>query len=94
MIQDSYFIDFDIQLEKTPVFLHLTALVVLHHSTPYYVVSDFRTAYQKEGSVLPALKIRKKQGKWVHLDTGKPTHLSEVVGKAIDDLNARSAATG
>jgi len=94
MKQNSYFIEFDIQLEKTPVFLHLSAQVELHHSTPYYVVSDFRTAYQKEGSVLPTLKIRKKQGKWVHLDTGKPTNLSEVVGKAIDDLNARTSATG
>lgn len=94
MITDSYFIDFDIQLEKTPVFLHLTAQVELHHSDPYYVISNFRTAHQKEGSILPPLKIRKKQGKWVHLDTGRPTQLSEVVGKAIDDLNARSAATG
>jgi hypothetical protein len=94
MKQDSYSIEFDIQLEKTPVFLHLTAQVELHHSTPYYLVSEFRTANQKEGSVLPSLKIRKKQGKWVHLDTGKPTNLSEVVGKAIDDLHARTLAAG
>lgn len=94
MTPHSYFIEFDIQLEKTPVFLHLSAQVELHHSIPHYIISNFRTAHQKEGSILPPLKIRKKQGKWVHMDTGKPTHLSEVVGKAIDDLNARTSATG
>ena len=89
MIQDSYFIEFDIRLEKTPIFLHLTALVEPHHSIPYYVVSNFRTSHQKEGSILPSMQIRKKKGQWVHLDTGKTTQLSEVVGKAIDESEGR-----
>jgi hypothetical protein len=82
---NSYFIEFDIQLEKTPVILHLTAEVEPHHSEPYYVISNFRTAQQKEGTILPVMKVKRKKGKWVHLDTEQPTYLSEVVGKAIDE---------
>ena len=89
MKTNSYFIEFDIQLEKTPIMLHLSAEAELHHSTPYYVISNFRTAQQKEGTILPTMKIKKKNGKWVHLDTEQTTHLSEVVGKAIDALRHR-----
>lgn len=86
MIQHSYAIEFDIQLETTPVILHLTAQAELHHSIPYFVVSNFRTAQQKEGSILPTMKIRKKKGIWVHLDTEQPTCLSELAGKAIEEF--------
>lgn len=90
MKQNSYAIEFDIQLETT-IQLHMTAVATLHHSTPYYVVNDFRTRHQHEGSILPELKIRKKKGVWVHLDTEKPTQLSEVVGSAIDALGLPSS---
>lgn len=89
MIPNSYAIEFDIQLEKTPIFLHLSAQVELQHSVPHYVISNFQTVHQKGASFLPSMKIRKKKGQWVHLDTGKPTQLSEVVGRAIDELKGR-----
>jgi len=83
---NSFSIEFDIQLEKTPIILRLNAQVEPHHSDLYYVISNFRSAQQKEGSILPPLKIRKKKSKWVHMDTEQPTYLSELVGKAIEDV--------
>ncbi len=94
MIADSYVIEFDIQLEKTPVVLHLIARVELHHSDPYYIISNFRTAAQKEGSILPVMKIKKKKDKWVHLDTEQPTHLSELVGRAIEKSEEAGRSRG
>jgi hypothetical protein len=94
MITDSYAIEFDIQLEKTPIFLHLNAQVELHHSDPYYVISNFRTALQREGSILPAMKIKKKKDKWVHLDTEQPTYLSELVGEAIEEFEQTKRSYG
>lgn len=94
MITDSYAIEFDIQLEKTPIVLHLTAQVELHHSDVHYVISNFRTALQRDGSILPVMKIKKKKDKWVHLDTEQPTHLSEVVGKAIDESDQARRSRG
>lgn len=38
--------------------------------------------------ILPAMSIRKKNDKWVHLDTEKETYLSEIVGRAIEDFQS------
>jgi hypothetical protein len=62
----------------------LLADVEWHHSNPHYVIDNFRTASDQEGPLLPTLKIKRKKGKWVHLDTERESQLSEAVGLAID----------
>ena len=84
MKQYSHKIAFDFALGNSTLVIPLTATVELHHSDPYYMVRDFRTSRQKEGSVFPDIQIRRKSGIWVHVDSEKETNLSEAIGKAID----------
>jgi hypothetical protein len=88
-------IHFDVPIENSTVVVHLTAVVTLDDSSPYYVVdnfqyrviSNFRTVHRDRG-LLPILKITRKHGRWVHFDSEKETYLSGVVGKAIDLLES------
>ncbi|HEY4151630.1 MAG TPA: hypothetical protein VGM41_21975 [Chitinophagaceae bacterium] len=80
----SYKIAFDFTLDNSTIVIPLTAKVELHHSTSYYVISNFQTLRKQERTLFPDLKIRKKFGTWVHIDSEKETHLSETIGKAIE----------
>jgi len=83
---------FDIWFEypmSENILIKLTARVQLHHSDPYYVISDFflqKTAAGKP--MLPEISIkalRRENGiSWVHTDSGKETILSMTIGKAIE----------
>lgn len=84
MKEQPYKIAFDFALDNSKIVIPLTATVELHHSDPYYVISDFKSQKQREGTVFPDIKIKRKTGGWVHLEGEKETHLSEAIGKAID----------
>lgn len=86
MITDKYSIRFEFMMEPTRPNIQLEADVERHHSEIYFIVRNFRGAGQPPSthSVLPEISIRKKEGCWVHTDSGKETHLSQAVGKAID----------
>ncbi len=75
MITNSYVIAFDLSLERANIVVPLVADVALHHSQPYYIVSNFRKENHQE-VVMPKLEIMRKYGSWVHRDSEKESHLS------------------
>lgn len=85
---------FDFPLEHSSHIIPLRAVVELHHSDPYYVVSSFHFQAQspvKGGlSLLPPVEIKyiKKgsRGCWVHNDSGRESLLSRAIGKAIEKI--------
>lgn len=76
--------------------IELTGDALLHHSSPYYTVSNIRFTNHSDAprDALPEIKIQQRniQGEkvWVHLDTQKESELSRIVGQAIDDYLAGS----
>jgi hypothetical protein len=83
-------IEFEFPLYESELQLPLAAIAELHHSDPYYRVFGFALT-QAAGtgpSLLPPQEIRAetRAGKrtWVHLDSGKATLLSTILGEAID----------
>lgn len=85
-------ISFSYPLADTAIVFKLEALATLHNSDPYYVVNNFRVAGRadKKYDVLPEVKIRKHTNEdgtvtWVHCDSCRPTELSILIGKEIDD---------
>lgn len=85
-------IHFSYPLADTSIVFKLEAVATLHNSDPYYVVNNFRVTgrpYTKY-DVLPEVKIKKQHDEdgtltWVHCDSGRPTELSILLGKEIDD---------
>ncbi|HEV2353943.1 MAG TPA: hypothetical protein VGR89_06860 [Puia sp.] len=77
-----FFVEFEFSADQGRLKVHLTADVEIHHSDVYYVVKNFRTASHEH--LLPDVRIKKLQGKWVHTDSEKGTAISEAVGQAID----------
>lgn len=47
-------------------------------------VHDIRRINLNESSLLPVLKLKNINGKWVHTDSGKESNISKSVGEAID----------
>jgi hypothetical protein len=90
MLAESYLINFKVPIEKSAVVIHLSANVEKHHSATYYVVDNIKTVRQERGTLLPTLKIRRMNDKWVELDSGKESYLSTVVGRAIDQHESGS----
>jgi hypothetical protein len=84
---NAYRITFEFQLRPGKS-IPLTAEAELHHSDPYFVVSNItRTGRESHPSILPDVKIKKASGHWVHCDSGKESDLSIAIGKAIDESN-------
>jgi hypothetical protein len=88
MINRTYSIAFNFRLDNSNLTIPLNADVEIHHSETFYVVKNFRTASQKERSILPDVRIKKVNGVWVHCDSSKETTLSKEVGEAIDRYDA------
>jgi hypothetical protein len=86
MITAAYSIDFNYQLEDSKIIVPLTAEVEKHHSAPYYLIKNFKAGSSIQASILPDLTIKKKKGRWVHLDSGKESQLSMLIGKSIERL--------
>jgi hypothetical protein len=83
MVKQTFSISFEFLLERS-ILIDLTADVELYNSEPYYLIRNFRTPRLRGDAILPTLKIKRKEGRWVHLDTEKESHLSEAVGAGID----------
>ena len=84
MIIATYHIAFDVQIENSTTFVHLSAMAELHHSDHYYLVKDFKMGNQQKEIPLPAIAVKKINGIWVHTESGKETLLSDAIGKAIE----------
>lgn len=70
--------------------IHLSATVKLHHSDPYYIISDFHLQnHTAEYPLLPDIKIKAIKDidsiSWVHIDSLQESVLSMAVGKAIEN---------
>ena len=85
----SFNVDFDYALSDH-LNLKLTAKVELHHSDPYYLITDFYLKnYHGENPLLADIKIKAVQEddniSWVHTDSEKESMLSVSIGKAIEE---------
>lgn len=60
----------------------------------FYQVKNFRLPGSSSTHILPEIKIKKKDGHWVHSDSGWRTELSEAVGKAIEEAGLAPGPTG
>jgi hypothetical protein len=49
-----------------------------------FTITNIRRLEQDTGSLLPPIRIEKKEGQWVHTDSDKETDLSVAIGRAID----------
>jgi hypothetical protein len=49
-----------------------------------FTITNIRRLEQNTGSLLPPIRIKKKEGQWVHTDSDKETDLSVAIGHAID----------
>ena len=84
MVSSQFSITFDFAADQGQLKIRLAADVEIHHSNVYYIVKNFRPPRQEATSVLPDIRIRKVNGRWVHTDSEKESMLSEAVGHAID----------
>jgi hypothetical protein len=89
MIKKKFAITFDYQLENSSVILQLIAVVELYHVKPYYLVNGISVLNRPGGAVLPDMKIRRLEGKWVHRDSDKESTLSAIAGAAIDEYESK-----
>jgi len=82
-MEEPFSIAFDFLSTDLPKGIRLQAMAQVHHSETHYIVSEVRG---KRGNiVIPNFDIKKKNGKWVHTDSGWETDLSKAAGQAIED---------
>jgi hypothetical protein len=99
IMREAFRIEFDFPLYESDFRLPLAAVAELHHSDPYYRVFGFELAADANASqsLLPPqeIKAETRAGKrtWIHLDSGKATLLSIILGEAIDRLCSAYAAS-
>jgi hypothetical protein len=93
MTRKKFAITFDYQLENSSVTLPLIAVVELYQVKPYYLVNGISVLNRPGGSVLPDMKIRRLEGKWVHRDSDKESTLSAIAGAAIDEYERKMRTT-
>ena len=89
-MKQSFSINFNYPFRDKDVSIELTGNATLHHSVPYYAISDIRFAKHPGGSLdaLPVVKVQQRDIRgekvWVHADTQKESELSRIIGEAID----------
>lgn len=66
--------------------LHLRLKGDIVHADGDYTITNIRRMEQETGFLLPPIRIKKKNGRWVHTDSDKETDLSVAIGEAIDEL--------
>lgn len=49
-----------------------------------FTVRDIRLEMQSDGSLLPPIRLTRKDGVWIFLDNGQESNLSASIGGAID----------
>lgn len=97
-MKESFRINFKYPFKEKDVSIELTGNVTVHHSTPFYTISNIRFTNRPEGpyDTFPEIKLQQRdlQGEkvWVHFDTQKESQLSHILGKAIEDHLSRSAS--
>lgn len=79
--------------------IRLNALVELHHSDPFYIISGFHLRqHNSQRPLLPDIKIQALQTpdgvSWVHADSQQESLLSDAAGKAIEALGDIEISTG
>jgi hypothetical protein len=47
------------------------------------LVRDIRRVHSNESPLLPELRLEKRNGRWVHSDSGKESNISRTIGEAI-----------
>ena len=87
-------ITFNYQLEECNKAIRLEAVAELIASAFLFRIHSFRRHYDKpeikgtQPFILPAIEIQQveKEGKklWIHSDSEKESHLSSIIGKAIE----------
>ena len=82
----SYTIQFNFELDGGRLKVLLEADVEHDTQGIYYLVRSFRLAGQNHTGILPDIRIKKFDGRWVHRDSGWVTALSEAVGEEIDKV--------
>lgn len=80
----TYTIQFDFLVDAARLNITLEADVQEHHSDTYYVITNFRIPGHGSRPVLPDITVQKKNGVWVHTDSGQSTNLSTTVGNVIE----------
>jgi len=88
MITSTYSIALDFQVDNSKLIIPLTADVEVHRSEIHYVIKNFKARSDRNGSVLPDITIKKKNGRWVHMDSEQESHLSIQVGKSIEAIES------
>jgi hypothetical protein len=90
-MKQSFNIRFKYPFKENNFSIELTGTASLHHSTPYYVISNIRFINQPDvpRDALPEVRIQQRElhGEkvWVHMDTQKESELSRLIGEAIDE---------
>jgi hypothetical protein len=79
-----YDIYFDYFLERSGYAVRLQACVEREDSELSYLVRNIRPIHRTQGSIIPDVRLKRKNGYWVHIDSEKETDLSIAIGKAID----------
>jgi len=46
-------------------------------------VRDIRRVHSNESPLLPEMRLEKRNGRWVHTDSGKESNISRTIGEAI-----------
>ena len=85
---NSFTVDFNYALSGN-ITVVLNAKAELHHSNPYYLITDFHLKdHQGKSSLLPDIKIKAVRDEdgicWVHTDSNTESILSRSIGKAIE----------
>jgi hypothetical protein len=90
-VDENFKIQFPVPLDSSERTIILSASVSLHHSSPHYKVSDINLP-ASPGNQPPLLtdidiKCVHRQGvlTWIHVDSGKSSILSLVIGHAIEE---------
>jgi hypothetical protein len=98
-MEQSFNINFKYPFKENNISIELTGNAKLHHSAPYYVISNIRFVNHPEGpyDAFPEIKIQQRilhgEKVWVHMDTQKESELSHIVGQSIEDYLSRSASS-
>jgi hypothetical protein len=85
-------IKFDFPVADSKLRISINATAELHHSEPYYVVTDFHLEKEKnpamQPSIFPDQEIKQikldASGVWVHKDSGRESLLSLAIGEGIE----------
>jgi hypothetical protein len=97
MKEKSFSIYFNFPLENSGKLICMEAVVDADQNYLNYNIHSFKNfdgIKKKESmpTVLPEISIKKlgedAAGHWVHIDSEKPSTLSNIVGKAIEERNA------